>query len=253
MRQSSPASNYLTDAARRRIGPATIRLRALPKGNHLAVICLVVASVFAVSGIAAITRGLQDQRSVSHSRSIGDIPEASSRRTSDGLFTSFARPTSLSIPAVGITSDLTTVGKTATGGIDTPKAPDFDKAAWYHDSPSPGQYGASVIVGHVDSYANGDGPSVFYALHKVKTGDQVTVSRDDGSTVTFKVYAMREYGREKVPPQQVYDPHTGNAELRLITCSGTFDTASGEYTDNTVVFASMTSLTPAPDLSAKPS
>lgn len=212
-----------------------------------------VASLFAISGIAAITRGLQDQRSVSHSRSVGDIPEIGSPKPKDGLFTGFAKPTSLSIPTVGITSDLTTVGKTAAGGIDTPKAPDFDKAAWYHDSPAPGQYGASVIVGHVDSYANGDGPSVFYALHKLKPGNEVLVSRDDGSTVTFKVYALREYGREKVPPQQVYDPHTGNAELRLITCSGTFDTASGEYTDNTVVFATMTSATPARDLSAKPS
>ena len=40
----------------------------------------------------------------------------------------------------------------------------------------------------------------------------------------------------EVPTERVYG-RTRNATLRLITCSGTFDHASGHYLDNTVVYA----------------
>ncbi|MFF5315818.1 class F sortase, partial [Streptomyces massasporeus] len=40
---------------------------------------------------------------------------------------------------------------------------------------------------------------------------------------------------------RVYGPHErGRAELRLLTCAGTFDRASGTYSANTVVSAYLT-------------
>ena len=40
--------------------------------------------------------------------------------------------------------------------------------------------------------------------------------------------------KDRFPTQQVYGP-TAGAELRLITCGGTFDRASGHYLRNVVV------------------
>ncbi len=137
-----------------------------------------------------------------------------------------------------IASDLITVGKTADGRMEVPKAPNFDKAAWYKYSPSPGQYGASIIVGHVDSYAK-NGASVFFNLARLKLGETVVVKRSDQTNATFSVWAVRDYGKTGLPADVIYKPVTNSAELRLITCSGAFDAASQSYENVTVIFATL--------------
>jgi hypothetical protein len=50
-----------------------------------------------------------------------------------------------------------------------------------------------------------------------------------------------EYPRRSFPTQAVYG-NTPNAQLRLITCGGRFDSRVRSYVDNIVVFASLTSV-----------
>ena len=215
------------------------RLRyRLTHSNRLGVCCLAVAVGLFVSGGATIIHGLQAQRSVTTTKNLGDIP-APNIQPKPGYFMEYADPVAISIPAIEVESPLTTVGKTAEGHIDTPQRPNFDKAAWYRYSPAPGQYGASVIVGHVDSYDSNNGASVFYSLAKLRPGDTVAVERADKTTAVFKVYATREYKRQAIPDHEVYQPHSANAELRLITCAGSFDTTTDEYDSNTVIFAKL--------------
>jgi hypothetical protein len=57
-----------------------------------------------------------------------------------------------------------------------------------------------------------------------------------GNWVTFRVLATRRYPKDEFPTDEVYGP-TPNAQLRLITCGGTFDRARGSYVDNIVVYA----------------
>ena len=52
----------------------------------------------------------------------------------------------------------------------------------------------------------------------------------------FRVTAVQKYLKDRFPTDQVYGP-TPDAELRLITCGGTFDYATGHYLSNTVVYA----------------
>jgi sortase (surface protein transpeptidase) len=154
------------------------------------------------------------------------------------LYLPYAEPTIVSLPSIGVTSELISVGKAADGSMEVPQAPHFDKAAWYRHSPAPGQYGSAIIVGHVDSYAS-QGASVFFNLAKLKPGDIVTVRRADNVTAVFTVRAIREYHKHELPAEIIYAPVTDSAELRLITCSGPFDKASGNYENNTVVFATL--------------
>jgi len=93
-----------------------------------------------------------------------------------------------------------------------------------------------VLLGHVDS-AKG-GPSVFFRLGGLRTGDRVMVTRADRSTVVFVVDSVARYPKSEFPTALVYGNTTSPA-LRLITCGGTFDRRTGHYKDNIVVLASL--------------
>lgn len=154
---------------------------------------------------------------------------------STGAAVPAALPSAVRIPAIGVQSELITVGLNPDGTLEVPQpGPDYDKAAWFDGSPRPGDPGPAVIEGHVDSAANG--PSVFYDLGTVVPGDQVEVSRDDGTVATFVVYDVRVVAKDEFPTLEVYG-NTEGPELRVITCGGPFDSTAGSYTDNVVVFA----------------
>ena len=142
-----------------------------------------------------------------------------------------ARPVSLSIPAIGVRTRLIRLGLTAQGTLQVPATTSV--AGWYTDGPRPGQPGPAVIVGHIDSTG---GPGVFFRLRLLRPGDRVYVRRADGTLAVFGVYAEHSYPKDSFPTQRVYGPAPG-PELRLITCGGTFDPATGSYLSNVVVYA----------------
>ena len=90
-----------------------------------------------------------------------------------------------------------------------------------------------MIVGHIDSLT---GPGVFCRLSELRLGNRVYVLREDGTTVAFRVSAVRTYRKDHFPARDVYGP-TPDAELRLTTCGGDFDAATGHYLSNVVVYA----------------
>lgn len=147
-------------------------------------------------------------------------------------------PLSVTIPAIAVTSKLTFLNRNPDGTIQVPSR--FYEAGWYQQGPTPGQLGPSVILGHVDSYK---GPGIFFRLASLKPGDMVNVARLDGTTATFKVNAVNEYDKAQFPSQAIYGD-IGYAGLRLITCGGIFDHATGSYLSNIVVFASLVTKRP---------
>ncbi len=140
------------------------------------------------------------------------------------------RPVLLTIPLIGVRTYLVTLGRTAGGALQVPSSTTV--AGWYTGSPRPGAIGSAIIVGHVDSLT---GPGVFYRLSELRVGDRVYVRRADGSTVAFSVTAVRSYLKDSFPTESVYGP-SPYAGLRLITCGGAFDSATGHYLSNTVVY-----------------
>jgi sortase (surface protein transpeptidase) len=146
-----------------------------------------------------------------------------------------AAPTALTIPEIGVSTRLTTLGLTAQGAVQVP--PTASVAGWYTRSPRPGAVGPAIILGHIDSY---QGPGVFFRLAGLSYGDPVYIRRSDGSEVEFRVTAVESYLKDHFPTRAVYGP-TPDAELRLITCGGAFDSATGHYLSNIVVYATATS------------
>lgn len=145
-----------------------------------------------------------------------------------------AAPVSVSIPAIGVSSDLLHLGLREDGSLEVPEGDDFDSAAWFDGSPRPGEVGPAVIEGHVSSAARG--PSVFFELATLQVGDTVEVTREDGTVATFEVYDLQQFPKDAFPTVQVYGPTEG-PELRLITCGGTIVESTGRFDDNVIVFA----------------
>lgn len=146
-------------------------------------------------------------------------------------------PVRITIPAIGVRSRVQALGQSASGAMEVPQpGPQYDDAGWYRYSPTPGSLGPAVVVGHVDSAAGG--PSVFARLGSLKPRDTVSVTRADGSVAVFAIEAVRRYTKASFPTQLVYG-NTEQAALRLVTCGGPFERASGHYRDNIVVLASL--------------
>ena len=112
--------------------------------------------------------------------------------------------------------------------------PHYDEPGWFTGSRTPGELGSAVILGHVDSAA--DGPSVFFRLGGLRPGDRVYVTRSDHTVAIFAINAVREYQKSQFPEATVFGA-TDHAALRLVTCGGSFDRATGSYLSNIVVFA----------------
>jgi sortase (surface protein transpeptidase) len=146
-----------------------------------------------------------------------------------------ATPAALTIPEIGVSTRLITLGLTAQGTVQVPSTASV--AGWYTRSPRPGAVGPAIILGHIDSY---QGIGVFFRLAVLRSGDPIYIRRSDGSTVEFRVSAVQSYLKDHFPTQAVYGP-TPDAELRLITCGGAFDSATGHYLSNIVVYATETS------------
>lgn len=144
-------------------------------------------------------------------------------------------PTTIAIPAIKLDAPVQNVGLAADGTIDVPPPDRFDAAGWYDQSPTPGQYGPAVIVGHVDTRT---GPAVFHELSRLKPGERVEIRRADGSVAVFEVTDVKRFDKERIPVDTVYGDfsHPG---LRLITCGGRWVGGTTGYADNVVVFGSL--------------
>lgn len=144
-----------------------------------------------------------------------------------------SRPQRLTIPALGVDTAMMNLGLQDDGTMEVP--PDGTTAGWYDESPTPGELGPAVLAAHVDWQGE---RGVFHRLAEMEPGDEVRVSRADGSTAVFAATRVERYPKDDFPSQAVYGDVDG-PELRLITCGGDFDAGAGSYRDNIVVYAEM--------------
>jgi|SRR5579859_3052363 len=144
-----------------------------------------------------------------------------------------AAPVSLTIPLIGVQTNLMTLGLGSNGELQVPPLSSASVAGWYTGSPRPGAIGSSIIVGHVDTKSL---PAVFYRLNTLTRGDKIYVKRADGTLVEFRVTSVQTYLKDHFPTETVYGP-VPDPELRLITCGGTWDAATHHYLSNIVVYA----------------
>lgn len=142
-----------------------------------------------------------------------------------------APPTRVRIPAIDVDARMIPLGLRDDGSIEVPS--EAEQAGWWVDGPEPGETGPAVILGHVDSRT---GPAVFHRLRDLSAGDVVSVDRQDGTTVSYRVTRIEQHAKDAFPTQAVYGP-TEAPVLRLVTCGGSFDRQARSYDENVIVFA----------------
>ncbi|MHA7142055.1 class F sortase [Arthrobacter sp. Sr33] len=146
-----------------------------------------------------------------------------------------SKPVSFNIPTIAAESELLHLGLRDNGSLEVPPDGPGAPASWYDQSPTSGERGPSVLLGHVN--ATGGGPGVFADLRALQAGDEINVVREDGSTAVFAVDRGEQYQKDEFPTLEVYG-NTDAAELRLITCDG-YNPETGEFDDNYVVYATL--------------
>jgi hypothetical protein len=108
-----------------------------------------------------------------------------------------SRPASLSIPRIGLHSDIISLGQQEDGTLEVSPEEAGSPAGWYVNSPTPGERGPSILLGHVNSL--GGSPGIFARLQELVPGDDVGIERADGTTAVFRVTAVKRYDKDSFP------------------------------------------------------
>ncbi|MER7836845.1 class F sortase [Streptomyces sp. NPDC096040] len=149
-----------------------------------------------------------------------------------------ATPERIDIPELGVQAPVVARGLDGQGGIDPPPFDQPGVVGWYGSGTRPGAAGTALLVGHVDTETR---PAVFYKISALRPGETIRVVRADGTVAEFTIDDVRVLPRDHFDAQAAYGTReSGRAELRLITCGGTFDRTTHSYTANVVVSAYLT-------------
>lgn len=143
-------------------------------------------------------------------------------------------PRTLDIPTLKVHAFIESVGMDRQGRMDIPK--DSRNAAWYNLGYKPGENGSAVIDGHLDLVSGA--PAIFYNLKTLQAGDQILVTDDQDHIFTFKVTKVANYPYNQFPLQEVFGQE-GKPMLNVITCEGTWNKNSKNYSHRTVVYSEM--------------
>jgi len=161
-------------------------------------------------------------------------PRAQGPNVDTSLFSAPGVAETLSIPAIGLNTSVTTAGVSVdprTGQPEWETKP-FVAVHYADNTALVGARGNAVLAGHVVTISEGN---VFRDLYRVLPGDRVFVKVHGGETLAYQV---RKVGL--APPNAVeVMPQTADPELTLITCGGTFDPRTRTFSQRLVVVAKL--------------
>ncbi|MFE0460029.1 class F sortase [Kitasatospora sp. NPDC058965] len=160
-------------------------------------------------------------------------PSPAARRTTPAVQVPDAHPSRLKIAALNVDAPFT--------GLDQntqPPAEDPNLVGWFQGGTVPGNRGPAVLLGQV---ATSTAPAVFTGLGTLTPAATVDVARDDGVTATFTVDSVETFAKDALPADRIYGK-TADAQLRLVSCGGAYDSQRDDYTASVVVFAHLTNL-----------
>ncbi|MFE5948215.1 class F sortase [Streptomyces sp. NPDC056480] len=199
------------------------------------------APVLLLAVLAALTgcSAGDGQRAVTPPARISEATAAPTPDTSPAPVRPLARslPVRVRVPAAGVdtgpTGPVLELGLAADGTVEVPSVADADRVGWYDKGVTPGQTGPAVLIGHFDTAR---GPAVLKNVSRVEVGDEITVTRADGTTAVFRVRELEQVDKDAFPTAKVYGD-TDRPELRLITCGG--ELVDGHRPDNIILYADL--------------
>lgn len=146
-----------------------------------------------------------------------------------------SHPRQLLIPSIGVNANIISLGVLTDGSLAAPVT-GWD-VGWYDQSSLPGvDDGALLMDGHVNNTLGT--PGIFFNLHTVTAGDDITVERGDGELIAYEVVRVEQKPTAQVDMVQMMKSATpGKQGLNIITCGGVYDHAKQTFVDRILVFA----------------
>ena len=141
-------------------------------------------------------------------------------------------PRFLTVEGTTINMPIVQVGVSPDGAMEIPEP--FDEAGWYRFGAAPGAAaGTAVIAAHVDTTSDS---APFSQLKTLAPGTLVTVQREGGAPVTFRVTGVELMAKDAFDGASVFR-RDGPPELKLVTCGGRWLDEQQDYGDNVIVTA----------------
>jgi LPXTG-site transpeptidase (sortase) family protein len=217
-----------------------VELMDVTKRRHrrlLAVLALVALALGLASFAVAGSWALDARNRPSETQRFLPLPNPQAARVAAHQASARAgqmpRPVRVVIPAIRVSAPVIPLHLDRHRRLEVPTV--WSQAGWFVGGPEPGENGAAVIVGHVDSKS---GPAVFFRLRALRRGDVIKVVLKNKRTLRFVVQSSRRVPKKHFPTKLVYG-RTKTPTLRLITCDGWFNNSTGHYVDDRVVFAAL--------------
>ena len=141
----------------------------------------------------------------------------------------------MKIAKIGVDAPITVRVVGSDGQMGVPNGR-FD-VVWYDFSSHPGlggypgSGGNAVFAGHVDYHPNYE--AVFWDLHLIGVGDIIEVDLPDGTAVRYSVQRSQEISPDADFSSLV--SQTGQDIITIVTCQGTFNSATHQYDHRLVV------------------
>jgi hypothetical protein len=158
----------------------------------------------------------------------GRIPHAFGKRVPT------IRPHMILIPKLHARAPIVHVG-TQGGELVIPLDPHV--VGWWDGGARPGaRRGTALLAGHIN-YSGVAG--TLGAIGKLRPGNSIYVTGlHDARLVklAFRVTGVRTYRKTSLPYKKIFNQHSVG-RLAVVTCGGPFDSSTGNYEDNVVVFA----------------
>jgi LPXTG-site transpeptidase (sortase) family protein len=140
-------------------------------------------------------------------------------------------PYTLSIPTIGLATNVIAVGLNAKGEMDVPSGKTND-VGWYKSGTKPGVVGSAVFDAHVFA--------AFKKLADLNVGDSIYVKDTTGQELHFVVEKKETTALAQTSTQKLF-AQNDKARLNLITCAGTFIPRLGTYDHRLIVYAVLAS------------
>lgn len=132
----------------------------------------------------------------------------------------------VSIPSIGLSSQIVTVGLTSNDNIDV----DSSRVGWWNGSSRPGTAGSMFLDGH--------NPGVFRNLQNITIGAPITVTLANGSNYTYTVVYREVVELAGIDMAKALAPYNNASQgLNMMTCMGTYNKATGTTDKRLVVYA----------------
>jgi len=143
-------------------------------------------------------------------------------------------PNKIEMPSLQLGADVVSVGVTPDNVMEVPD--DGSKVGWYSLGVKPGEQGGAIMTAHYDTSTGK--PAIFYNLRKLKQGDPIFITQEDGEELLFQVEDIVSLPVKGFPTDLIYGDFPGK-ELILITCDGVWNPVEKNYTKRLVVFATL--------------